>query len=279
MPPKKTKAERAAATAAARAAATAAREAKKRKASEVEGKEGGEGDGGQDNVPPPGPEPEPEPETPVKKKKKKPAKAAPSEKGKGKATEAEEEEEGEAEPQPLREEPCDRCVRSALNGVSLGDCRVGSATKCARCKKGKTPCYPLSRAALPFARRFLASKAVEGTPRKDLARLSATLRSLLGEEEEARKRLKVEGSGEAARESVPPVGTVPLGSDHGTTVNPPVVGSGVGRAASSSASAVRSSVSQRLAIDSLVGTIAPEPIALALSRLLDDYAAALRAGL
>lgn len=71
----------------------------------------------------------------------------------------------EAPKGPLRPVPCLGCVRSALAGMSLGDCysTPGSARRCVRCGQGGT-CKPLPdlavRASLTLVGALAASADV-----------------------------------------------------------------------------------------------------------------------
>ncbi|WYZ35105.1 hypothetical protein EsH8_III_000222 [Colletotrichum jinshuiense] len=176
---------------------------------------------------------------------------------------------------PLGDAVCVQCIRSALAGLSYGECAPsGTSQKCQHCREVKKPCVPATGEVLRLGLRFLAADRTPGTPRKSFARVKSALREALDEA----KYGEGEGRGEVA---VVPPGGQNKGESLDKPVQPPGGNAPVdgGSAAGSSSEAKPSSAEAaglRAAIDSLVGSHLPAGVVPAYNVLMDTYAAALR---
>ncbi|OBR16246.1 hypothetical protein CH63R_01426 [Colletotrichum higginsianum IMI 349063] len=188
---------------------------------------------------------------------------------------------------PLRDVPCLRCVRSAINRMSPIQCHDSDRKRCVGCVNMRLACEPLPDTIRKRVLQLHGQQNNPDTSYREKSLIRFALRDILAQERKTkRESIAPAGKGQRAadkekkaeadsaeqaetksRERVEGNEDESRGQTAEGSYNP-------GPACSNIAAGPLAS-GLRIAIDSLVSSSVVEPVRPAFSRLLDDYAAAL----
>ncbi|WQF78664.1 hypothetical protein CDEST_03678 [Colletotrichum destructivum] len=189
---------------------------------------------------------------------------------------------------PLRDVPCLRCVRSAIHRISPVQCHDSDRKACVRCVNMRVACDPLPDTIRKRVLQLFEQQNSPDTTYREKSLIRIVLRDILAQEGKKKKRDStapaVKGQKAADKEKNSEAYSAAEAStksrerveeNEDESRGQATEGSYNPRSACSNIAAGPLASGLRIAIDGLVSSSVVEPVRPVLSRLLDDYAAAL----